>query len=60
MYQLITVVCSVKVFDNGDFSNSERVDMIMLYGVADRNGRLARELSFALFSNRASSRSWYL
>ena len=45
MYQLVTVVCSVNVFDNGDFFfNSERVDMVMLYDVADGNARLAREL----------------
>ena len=44
MYQLFAVVCSVNVFDNGEFFNSERVDMVMLYGVADGNARLAREL----------------
>ena len=36
-----------------NFFNSERVGMVMLYGVAKRNARLARDLWFECFSNRA-------
>ena len=36
-----------------NFSNSERVDMVMIYGVADGNARLARELWIERFPNRA-------
>ena len=35
------------------FSKSERVDMVMLYGVVDGNVRLARELCIDRFPNRA-------
>ena len=53
MYQLFAVVCSVNVFDNGEFFNSERVDMVMLYGVADGNARLTCELWIERFPRRA-------
>ena len=43
MYQLVAVVCSVHVFENGEFS-TERVDVAMHYGVADGNARLTSEL----------------
>ena len=36
-----------------NFSNLERVEMIMLYGVADGNARLAHELWTERFPNRA-------
>ncbi|KAJ3651579.1 hypothetical protein Zmor_017609 [Zophobas morio] len=36
-----------------NFTNSERVDMVMLYGVADRNSSLTRELWIERFPNRA-------
>ena len=35
-----------------NFFNLERVDMVMLYGAADGNARLARELWIAHFPNR--------
>ncbi|KAJ3659059.1 hypothetical protein Zmor_010768 [Zophobas morio] len=44
MYQLVAIVCSVNVFNNSDFSDSERVDVDLLFGVADGNARLGREL----------------
>ena len=44
MYQLVAIVC---------FSNSDRVYMVMLYGVADGNARLALELWIESFPNRA-------
>ena len=36
-----------------NFYSSERVDVIMFYGVADGNARLARELWIKRFPNRA-------
>ena len=52
MYQLVAVVCSDKSLIMVNFSNSERVDMVMLYG--DGNTRLARELWIERFTNRAT------
>ena len=50
MYQLVAIVCSVNVLN---FYNSERIDMIMLYGEVDGNARLARGLWIERFPNRA-------
>ena len=36
-----------------NFFNSERVDMVMLYGVADGNATLARKLRIECFPNHA-------
>ena len=66
MYQLVAVVCSVNVFDNGDFSNSERVEVIMLYVVADGNADGAPSKSpnsvwpNIYISGSSSSILWYL
>ncbi|KAJ3662049.1 hypothetical protein Zmor_006416 [Zophobas morio] len=38
-----------------NFTNSDRADMVMLYGVADGNSSLARELWIERFPNRAIS-----
>ena len=53
MYQLVAAVCSVNVFDNGEFFSPEHLDMRMLYGVADGNARLTCELLIERFPNRA-------
>ena len=34
MYQLVVAVCLVSLFENGDFSNSERDNMVILYSMA--------------------------
>ena len=52
MYQLVAVVCSVNVFDNGEFFQFKRVDMVIFHAVADGNARLARDLWIELFPNR--------
>ena len=41
-----------------NFSNSERVDMVVLYSVADGNARLARESYIERFPNRAIPYTW--
>ncbi|KAJ3666370.1 hypothetical protein Zmor_001814 [Zophobas morio] len=38
-----------------NFSNSEHVDMVIFYGIADGNARLSRELWIEHFPNRAIS-----